>query len=90
MNKILIAIGVLIILGVGGFFLFERNVKSIYPQAQNQQNTYVTPSSANNIEQNNNTDKAQLDKDLEKELDQLDQDIKKGSKDSINDSDFNF
>ncbi len=86
MNKKLIIIVVIIVLAVAAFFFYQKQTSK---EDANESVISLTGTSQS-VNTNGTSSNAQLDSELNKELDQLDKDIQDGSKDNVNDSDFNF
>ena len=97
MNKLVIVILVIAVLGAGAFFLTKKSRTATTP-ASSQTNQYQSPVPANNnypspvasSQPAGTTSKTQLDTELNQELNQLDKDITTGSKEDVTDSDMNF
>ena len=95
MNKLVIALVVIALLGGGVLFLTKKSANpTVAPTPTStdyQSNTYQSsPSPASTSAPATTTSKTQLDAELNQELNQLDKDVTSGSKEDVTDSDMNF
>jgi len=86
MNKKLIIILVIVVLAGAAFFLYKKQASK-----EDANESVMAPAgTSQSVNTNGTSSNTQLDSEINKELDQLDKDIQDGSKDTLQDSDFNF